>query len=142
MGSSAAPTRGFLLTLIGVIGIIQGVFAVLGGIGLIAERNDADLQGNVDVSSTALGWTGAYLIALGVITLLVAGGILSGSNVARMVLAVVELFHIGGGIVVLFAHSGAERWDGLAAVIVAFIVLWILFRARSEAFFASRSGVA
>ena len=139
MSTAAAPTRGFLLTLIGVIGIIQGVLAVLGGIGLIAERNDAGLQRNVDVSDSTLAWTGTYLIIIGVITLVVAIGLLRGSSIARFIIAVIELFHIGGGLYVLIAHDGTERWDGLAAILVALLVLWILFRARSEDFFESRS---
>jgi hypothetical protein len=141
MSTAAAPTRGFLLTLIGVIGIIQGIVAILGGIGLIAERNDEDLLGNTDVGSTTLGWTGGWLIVIGVITLVVAIGILKGSDVARTVLAVVELFHIGGGLYVLIAHSGTERWDGLATILVALVVLWILYRARSEAYFEARSAI-
>ncbi|HEX2507365.1 MAG TPA: hypothetical protein VHK23_03510 [Miltoncostaeaceae bacterium] len=139
MGTAAAPTRGFLLTLIGVIGIIQGILAVLGGIGLLAERNDAGLQRNVDVSDTTLAWTGAYLIIIGAITLVVAIGLLRGSNIARYVIAVIELFHIGGGLYVLIAQDGTERWDGLAAILVALLILWILFRARSEDFFESRT---
>jgi hypothetical protein len=142
MSTAAAPTRGFLLTLIGVIGIIQGVLAVIGGIALIAERNDDDLIGQTDVSSTALGWTGGWMVVLGVITLIVAAGILRGSDVARLVLAVVELLHIGGGLWVFIAQSGTERWDGLGTIIVALLILWILYRARSQAFFESRSGEA
>ena len=139
MSTAATPTRGFLLTLIGVIGIIQGILAILGGIGLIAERNDADLIGQTDVGSTTLGWTGGWLIVIGVITLVVAIGILRGSDVARTILAVVEFFHLGVGFYVLIAQGGTERWDGLATILVALIVLWILYRARSEDFFESRS---
>ncbi len=139
MSTATAPTRGFLLTLIGVIGIIQGIVAVLGGIALLAERNDAGLQRNADVSDGTLAWTGTYLIIIGAITLVVAIGLLRGSSIARFVIAVIELFHIGGGLYVLIAHDGAERWDGLAAILVALLVLWILFRARSEDFFESRT---
>src|SRR5262245_39851157 len=139
MSTAAEPRRGFLLTLIGVIGIIQGVLAVIGGLALIAERNDDGLLDQTDVSSTALGWTGGWMVVLGVITLIVAAGILRGSDIARTVLAVVEVLHIGGGLWVFIAQSGTERWDGLGTIIVALLILWILYRARSQAFFDARS---
>ena len=139
MSTAAAPTRGFLLTLLGVIGIIQGILTLIAGIAVVAEQNDPELIRHADVSSDTLTATGIVLIIVGVITLLVAIGLLRGSNAARFIIAVIELFHIGVGFYVLIAHDGVQRWDGLVYILVALLVLWILFRARSEDFFESRS---
>lgn len=136
MSTAAAPVRPWYLTLIGVLGIIQGVVTTIGGIALVAERNDPDFVDHIDISSDAITSTGIAAIILGVITILVSIGLLRGSNAARLILGVVELFHLGGGIYVLIAHSGVQRWDGLWAIIWALLILWIIFGSeRSEAFF-------
>jgi hypothetical protein len=139
MGTAAAPTRGFLLTLLGVLGIIQGIVTLIAGIAFLAENNDPQLIAQEDASSGTLTATGVVLIVVGVITLLVAIGLLRGSNAARLIIAVIEFFHIGVGFYVLIAYDGVQRWDGLVYILVALLILWILFRARSEDFFESRS---
>jgi hypothetical protein len=141
MSSAVAPTRPWYLTLIAVLGIIQGIVTLIAGIALVAERNDQDLLDNVDVSSDALLATGIAALIIGAVTILVAAGLLRGSNAARVILGVVELFHLGGGLYVLIAHSGVSRWDGLWAIIWALLILWIIFGSeRSEAFFDRARG--
>ena len=141
MSSAIAPRRPWYLTLIGVLGIIQGIVTLIAGIALVVERNDQDLLGNVDVSSDALLATGIAALIIGAVTILVAAGLLRGSNAARVILGVVELFHLGGGLYVLIAHSGVSRWDGLWAIIWALLILWIIFGSeRSEAFFDRARG--
>jgi hypothetical protein len=140
MSTAAAPVRPWYLSLIGVLGIIQGIVTVIAGIAIVVERKQQDLLDNVDVSSTTLLWTGVSAIVLGAITIVVAVGLLNGSNAARFVLGVVELFHLGGGIYVLIAHDGVQRWDGLWAILVALVILWIIFGSdRSQAFFEGRA---
>ena len=41
MSTGVVAPRPWYLTLIGVLGIIQGVFAVIGGIALVVERSEA-----------------------------------------------------------------------------------------------------
>jgi hypothetical protein len=139
VGTAAAPTRGFLLTLLGVLGIIQGVVTLIAGIAVLAENNDPQLISHEAASSGTLTATGVVLIVVGVITLLVAIGLLRGSNAARLIITVIEFFHVAVGVYVLIAHEGVQRWDGLVYILVALLILWILYRARSEEFFESRS---
>lgn len=141
MSSGLAPTRPWYLTLIGVLGIIQGVFSVIFGIALIAERNDGDLLDHVDVSSDALLSTGIAALVIGAITIVVAAGLLRGSNVARLILGVLEIFHLVGGVIVLIFQSGVQRWDGLWAIVFALLILWIIFGSeRSQEFFDRARG--
>lgn len=136
MSTGLAPIRPWYLTLIGVLGIVQGVFTVIAGIALVVERNDPDFIDHVDISSGAIAATGWAAIILGAITILVAIGLLRGSDAARLILGVVELFHLVGGVIVLFTHSGVQRWDGLWAIVFALLVLWIIFGSeRSQEFF-------
>jgi hypothetical protein len=139
MSTAVAPTRPWYLTLIGVLGVIQGVITVIAGIALAVENDDRDLLRHTDVSSDAILATGIAAVILGAITILVAIGLLRGSNVARLVLGVLELLHLGGGIYVLLAHDGVQRWDGLWVIILSLLILWIIFGSeRSQAFFESR----
>ena len=141
MSTAVGPIRPWYLTFIGVLGIIQGVITLIAGIALVVERNDQDFIDHVDVSSDSIAGTGIAAIILGAITLLVAIGLLRGSNAARFVLGVVELLHLAGGVYILIAHSGVQRWDGLWVITVSLLILWIVFGSeRSEAFFEGRAG--
>jgi hypothetical protein len=54
---------------------------------------------------------------------------------------VVELLHLAGGVVLLVAHAGVQRWDGLWVIIFSLVILWILFGSgRSEGFFDRARG--
>ena len=138
MSASTAPRRPFLITLLGVLGVIQAVFAIPFGIALAVEHDDADLLRHADVSSDTLLSVGIAAIVVGVVTLIVALGLLRGAEWARFVLGVLQLFHLGGGLYVLFAYEGAHRWDGVSSIVIALLILWILLSRRSDEFFASR----
>ncbi|MGE3140307.1 MAG: hypothetical protein AB7O53_12675, partial [Thermoleophilia bacterium] len=118
MSTTPAP-RPFLLTLLGVLGVIQGFLTVIAGIALMVEHDDLDLLRHVDVSSDTLLATGIAAVIVGVITLMVAFGLLSGSSGARLFLAIIEVLHIGGGLYVLIVHSGTQRWDAIGTIVVA-----------------------
>jgi hypothetical protein len=84
MTTGIAPRRPILVTILGVIGIIQGIVTLIVGIGLIAERNDQDLLDHVDLGSDALLSTGLAALILGALTLLLAIGLLRGAEWARL----------------------------------------------------------
>jgi hypothetical protein len=134
----ARAHRPFLLGFVAVLAMIQGAFAVIGGIALIIEHNDADLLRHVDVSSDTLAVFGWVLLVIGVIELFVAIGLWRGNDFARYVVAFLEIIHGAWGIYAVIAYEGTYRWQGLWQLLFALVILYILFNQRSEAFFERR----
>jgi len=141
MGTASVARRPFGVTLIGVIGVIQGILVTIGGLALTVEHDDPDLLRHVGRTDGEVLGTGIGLIVVGVITLLVAWALLRGSNFARWLIGLIEIFHLASGVYLLFGYDGAYLWDGVVYIIIAVVVLYLLFgSARSEAFFEARTG--
>jgi hypothetical protein len=139
MTTATAVRRPFGVTLIGVIGVIQGIVVTIAGLALTVEHDDRDLVRHVGRTADEILGTGIGLIVVGAITLLVASALLRGSNFARWLIGVVEVFHLASGVYLLFGYDGAYLWDGVVYIIIAVIVLYLLFgSARSETFFEDR----
>ena len=139
MTTGIAPRRPIRVTVLGVSGSIQGIVTLIVGIGLIAEHDDQDLLDHVDLGSDALLSTGLAALIIGALTLLLAIGLLRGAEWARLFIGILEVFHIGGGLYVLIAYEGSQRWSGLWAILIGLLVLWILFGSeKAEAFFEGR----
>jgi hypothetical protein len=130
--------RPILLGVVALLAMVQAVSAILGGIALVVEHNDADLLRHVDVSSDTLRVGGWVLLVLGAVQLLVAIGLWRGNNFARFMLAILEVLQAGGGLYILIAYEGSYRWQGLWQLIFALVILYVLFNRRSAAFFESR----
>lgn len=131
-------SRPLLLAVIAIVIGIQAVFSILFGIGLYIERNDNDLLAHVAQSSDELGALGIGAIVVGVIQLLVAAGLWSGNNFARLLTGFFAALQLMAGIYVLIAYDGALRWQGLWQSLLGALVLYLLFNRSADRFFTSR----
>jgi hypothetical protein len=136
--STAAVGRPVSTTVVAVIAFIQGIIATLVGIGLIIERDNDALIEQIGQSSGTLQAYGWATLIWGVLALLVGFGLWGGANWARIVVAILQALHVGGGIYLLFAWNGHYFWQGIWQILVGLFVLWLLFNPRSEQFFAGR----
>ena len=124
------------VTVVGILAIVQGILTLLAGLALAIEHNDHDLILEVGRSSRNILSLGIGALIVGAITLLLGFALLGGSNFARWFIGVVEIFHLAGGIYVLFAYDGTDRWNGVASIVIAALILFWLFGSdRAEAFF-------
>lgn len=139
---STAVGRPVGVTVVAVIATIQGVIAVLVGLGLIVERNSSTLLEHIDQGSGAVTTYGVMGIIWGVLALLVAWGLWTGGGWARIFVAILEVLHLAGGVWLLFAWSGHYLWQGIWQIVVALIVLWLLFNPRADEFFEGRRAAA
>ncbi|HXV33345.1 MAG TPA: hypothetical protein VD769_04985 [Gaiellaceae bacterium] len=126
------------VTIVAVIVFVQSSFAVLGGLALLVERNDADLLSHLEQSSGRLTSYGVAAIVWGVIGLLVARGLWNGAEWARILVGILEVLNIAGGIYLLFAWGGTYLWQGIWQIGLALAVLYLLFGARGSEYFTSR----
>lgn len=120
-------SRPFGVTLVFVVILLSGAFAVFAGI-MRLFTNDT----NTDVPLVAALVT----IAIGVIYLLVAKGIANGSRMARFIVALVTVLSVGSAIWMLVVAPGL--WLTLVVQIAfGLIVLALLYSARARQFFGS-----
>lgn len=132
---SAEPRRPVLLAVLAILVGIQALFAIIVGIGLFIERNDADLLRHVDQSSGELGAVAIIAIVIGVIELFVAFGLWRGNDFARMLATIVVSLQFITGLYTFIFYDGTWRWQGLWQTLFAAFVLWLLFNRSSERFF-------
>lgn len=120
-----AGTRPFGVSLLTVITVFYGVFAVaIGILSLIAG-------GGSTIVGAAIG-----TIIVGLIYLLVARGLWNGSSFARLLVAIVTVISLAAGVIVLIAGDGTGvKTSGAVQALVALVVLALLFNAKAKAFF-------
>jgi uncharacterized membrane protein HdeD (DUF308 family) len=123
----SAVGRPFIVTLLGVIIIIFGILGIIGGVlGLFSSE-----------------WLIALItIILGLIYVIVARGLFSGSGGARLLIAIVTVLHLIVGIwqIITFWSSsawGARFFEGLIQAIIALFILLLLYTPKASAFFRS-----
>jgi hypothetical protein len=128
------------VSVIAVIAFIQGIIAIVAGLGLIVERNSSTLLEHIDRSSGTLATYGVGSIIWGALALLVGYGLWHGASWARMVVMILQILALLAGIYLLFGWGGHYLWQGVWQIIVSLFVLWLLFNPRAEEFFYRRAG--
>jgi hypothetical protein len=134
----ASVHRPIGVAIVAIVGFVQAFFAALAGIALIVERNNSALHEHVDNASGAITAYGVGAVIWGVIAFFVALGLWNGAGWSRIVVAILQAVAIGGGVYLLFAWGGTYIWTGIWQILVALIVLYFLYGARGEEFFAAR----
>lgn len=104
------------VTLVAVIAWINGLFTIISGIFHI------------------FSWAGWVSIALGILTIAVSLGLFRGSNVARIILAIVFVINIV--VAISASATGAlSLWAAIGGSILPLIGLILLFTPKANAFF-------
>jgi hypothetical protein len=133
-----AAKRPFVVGLMGIIMYLQALLMVVFGALFVATRNNDEVLGSADISSSTALVLGVVLVVMGVLIFLVARGLRHGSRAARNLIAFVELLGIAGAVYAIVTHAaGASFASGAGTIVGALIVLWILFgHEASKRFFA------
>lgn len=127
------------VTLIGVVLYFQAAMAAVVGIVMIAFKTRLEgvaVNNNVTLSSESILATGIVEIALALVLLFVASGIMRGSKGYRTFVAIIEIVRAGTALFfMLFHHEGAYIESGFLTILVSLFVLWALYHERSEEWF-------
>lgn len=133
MTMASTSSRPGLITFIAVLVYINAVLTIIGGTLLIVAGLTPELQITGGEARLATG-TGIVAIIIGVVTLVIARGLLSGSNFARGLITGIEVLTILNGIASIFQD---QLWVGIGTIAFAVIVIAVLFAPRANAFFRS-----
>ncbi len=123
---------GILLILWGAINVIGGTLILIGG----SQGVTAEIEG-VSLDSTGVSILGGVAIAVGVLALLFAIGVLNGSRFARAIVTLIQLFGLGSGIYLLIAGSPLD-WTEIQSIVLPVIIILLLWVGeKTRAFFAA-----
>ena len=125
------------ITLLVVLGLIQGIAALIGGLVLILDKDDENLIAESAMSENQLLGTGIGLLSFGVIMIALSLALRNGSNFVRWLFGIVTMFNVAWGIWGIFALHGEQQLSAAFTVLFGVIILWILFGSeRTDEFFA------
>ncbi len=130
MSTATTGTRPTGVTLVAVLAIISGALEVIFGLVFLVNADNV-LESLVRTGHTTgeLQTIGVVTLALGIITLLLAWGLLRGSNVARIIIGIVAMMRLisaGLGLILLWG-AWSYWWSALFTGLVAFLILYLLF---------------
>ena len=125
--SSTQASRPVTITLIGAFAFIAGLIDLISGVLLFfLLPNDevvANFGGSGGLIAAAVG-----SIVVGLVTAVLAGGLLRGSIPARLIVTVLQVLSIIGSLFLAVAYIGdpsvVGEWLGLAVSAVLLILLW------------------
>ncbi len=130
--STGDPRRPAGVTVIGVLAYIGGVFDIVGGSMLLVLATGAALVSNPLPGGLL---TAITIIVSGVIVLVVAGGLLRGSRLSRIILTIVRGVSIVSQILAI-TSGGLALFVGIVSVLISAIVLSWLWTPRANAYFS------
>lgn len=126
------------VTLLVVLGLIQGVGAALTGLFILLDQNDASLQENSQMSSNQLMGAGVTLMLVSALYVLLSLMLAKGSSLVRWIYGIVAMFNVSFAVWGLLALRGEQQLAAAFSLVFGVIILWILFGTeRSDRFFGS-----
>ncbi len=140
MSTSNAPSvrRPFGIAVLEILGVINGVVSIAGGIFVLVGREDGDLLRQSDMTSTELLAVGVAAIVIGTFVLLLSVALGRGSEFARVLFAVFAVLNLGSGLYALVALHSEQRFAGAWTVALSSIVLMILFSHHAHEYYEKR----
>lgn len=125
------------VTLLMVLGIIQGLMTFVTGLILAIESDNQTLIDESQMSSDALLATGIGIMVGGGIIVLLAVSLGRGSQLVRWLYGIVTMVNVAFGAWGVFALQAEQRLSAMFSLVFGLIVLWILFGSeRTDRFFS------
>jgi holin-like protein len=129
--------RPFIVTIISIVMFLAGLFQLLIGAVVLANRNDDQFLSDAEATSSEVTTLGIVLLVVGVVSVLVAIGLWGGSKFARALAALSALGQVATGVYTLVQLDSSHRASGIGMIAGSLIVLYLLFGTdKAKRFFA------
>lgn len=115
------------ITLLVVLGWIQGLLALGAGLFLILDKNSEELQDKAEMSADQLVSTGVGLLVAGGAILILTSMLGRGNSLVRWLFGLLILLNVGIGVWGLFGLHGEQQLTAALTVVFGLAILWILF---------------
>ncbi|KQX08063.1 MULTISPECIES: DUF7144 family membrane protein [unclassified Leifsonia] len=121
------------VTFIAVLAWIQGVLDIILGVILLFNQNDAALVLDFGGSGPLITSAIVYIL-VGIIIIVIARGLLRGSNGARVVVTAFEVITLAAALFVMIA-APSQFLGALVTAFIALVIILLLWTGRAGAFF-------
>ncbi|PJJ65231.1 DUF7144 family membrane protein [Compostimonas suwonensis] len=130
---NAAAARPGGVTLVAVLTWISGALNIVIGVVMLFQQSNVELLAQFG-GTTGVITAGIVSIVLGLVIVLVARGLLGGSQVARVLVTIVQALALAGAVLgILFAPG--QFVSSLVTGLLALLIIILLYTARANAFF-------
>lgn len=134
--TASARSRPGGVTLVIILMWINAILEIIAGVLTMIASGDLQYRVEYDQTQTVLLWIGIVAIAFGVITIVLAMGLASGSNAARVVVTILIVLQILADAWELAARAhGSFPWISILGILFWLIILGLLWTSRASAFF-------
>jgi hypothetical protein len=132
MADQFGPKRPLGVTIVAALAIVSGVFDVIGGVSLLVagDAEAADRFGGAGVLTTVA----IVSIAIGVLMLVIAVGLLRGNAVARVAATIVQAFSLASSIWIGIAEPSQIATE-IVSALIALAILLLLWSGESSRYF-------
>jgi hypothetical protein len=133
MSEQPGPTRPLGVTIVAALAVVSGAFDVIGGIVLLSMQSDrttADAFGGASVATSLA----IMEIAIGIVMLVIAIGLLRGNTVSRIAATILEACSLAGSIWIGIAQPATLSTE-IVSALVALAILMLLWSAEATRYF-------
>ena len=123
---STMVRRPFGVSLISIIVIVAGALDIIVGILTISFRNDAELLVQLKATRNEALWYGIFIIAVGVVAILIGLWLWKGSNVARLLVGILVLLRLIGTVWAFVSFDKSHWYEGLVPLVIYAVVAYYL----------------
>ena len=117
----------FGVRLLSILIMVAGILDVVAGVFVLFQRGDDDLLAAVDVTDGDITTYGIFAIAFGVVVVLVARGLQTGANWARLLVAIIAAVRLASVIWLIVAYHHIHWYNAIWPTILYGLVAGYLF---------------
>ena len=133
MSDQFGPKRPLGVTIVAALAIVSGAFDIIGGIALLATLSNQEVADAL--GGAALATTLAIVeVAIGIIMLVIAWGLLRGNAVSRIAATVVQVISLAGSIWIGIAQPSTLATE-IVSALVALAILMLLWTGEATRYF-------
>ncbi|KRE21781.1 hypothetical protein [Agromyces sp. Soil535] len=133
MSDQFGPKRPLGVTIVAALAIVSGAFDIIGGIALLATQSTPEVADAF--GGAALATTLAIVeIAIGIIMLVIAYGLLRGNAISRIAATVVQVISLAGSIWIGIAQPSTLATE-IVSALVALAILMLLWTGEATRYF-------
>lgn len=131
------PHRPLGITVLVVLGVVQGLVVAAIGALLAVVSEDAALLSELDLTSSFVLGTGLGILAVGLLGVVLSVGLARGSNVVRSLYAAIATLEVAATTFSLLTIRDV-RVAGIVGLVLPVAVLWLLYGAPNTPEFFER----